>query len=116
MALSSIVDIDRDTGELIQGWPRARRAIKTIVQTRFRTRLMRLYFGSNAPDLQDKPGNEFEILKAFHDIADAVNKWEPEFRVTNIHVDEAGPDGDYTLTVDGVYLPEQKNARVQVTL
>jgi phage baseplate assembly protein W len=113
---SPIIDINRNTGELLQGWPRAKQAIEVIMTTRLKTRLMRLYFGSNLPNIQDKPGNQFVILDAFYEIAVPVNRWEPEFRVQRIYVDEAGPDGKYTFTVEGVYLPDQSNQKAQVTL
>ena len=68
-----LIDIDRETGELVQGWPRIKQSIFVILTTRLRTRLMRLWWGSNFINMQDKPGNQ-EVLMAGM-MAAIVNLW-----------------------------------------
>lgn len=109
-----IVDIDRDTGDLITGWPRCKKSIYTILTTRLRTRLMRLWWGSDYLDLMDKPQNEEVFMRSIVAAIEAINNYEPEFSVTSVVIENLGPDGAPTITVNGDYLPDSSSRRVQV--
>jgi uncharacterized protein len=117
MALSdALVDIDRYTGEYIQGWPRARQSIITILTTRLRTRIMRRWWGSDFIDMMDKPSITEVFTKSIVAAIEAINKYEPEFKVSRVTITDLGPEGIATITIDGKYLPEEIERRVQVTL
>jgi len=116
MAVEHLVDIDRETGEYIQGWPRIRQSIITIATTRLRTRLMRLWFGCEFLDMQDKPANEQTFVEGIGALIEAINEYEPEFRVTRVQIEGLGPLGSCTITVEGVDLVEQAARRVTTTL
>jgi hypothetical protein len=98
-----IIDVDRDTGELISGWPRVRKSIFTILRTRLKTRLMRLWWGSDFLDLQDKPGNDEVIFKSLGAAIVAVNDYEPEFKITRLIVGGNRVAGQTDITVEGSY-------------
>jgi phage baseplate assembly protein W len=102
-----IVDIDRNTGELIQGWPRCYQSIQVILTTRLNTRLMRLWFGSDFLNAVDKPNNgpvyNASILAALH----AINKYEPEFRANRVLLNGTPTAGEVEVTIEGVYLPDE---------
>jgi phage baseplate assembly protein W len=111
-----IVDIDRNTGELIQGWPRCYQSIIVILTTRLKTRLMRLWFGSEFLNAVDKPNNgpvyNASILAALH----AINKYEPEFRADRVLLGGTSTAGEVEVIIEGVYLPDKEKKLVKTTL
>jgi uncharacterized protein len=112
MIADYLIDIDPDTGELIWGWPRIKRSIIRILQTRLRTRIMRLWWGSNFLEMQDKPGNQETMMMGIGSAIYAINRYEPEFKVTRVTINEFGPSGRLVVTVDGVDLVQNAARRV----
>ena len=111
-----LIDIDRITGNYVQGWDRIKQSIVTILTTRLRTRLMRLWWGSAFIDMQDKPGNEEVMMTGMMAAISAINTYEPEFKVTKVVIDAFGPGGDITITVEGVDLIDATLKRIRQTL
>jgi uncharacterized protein len=116
LATEHLIDIDRFTGELIQGWPRIKQSILVILTTRLRTRLMRLWWGSKFINMQDKPGNQEVIMAGMMAAIAAINTYEPEFKVTRVSIDDFGAGGDITFTVEGVDLVDATLKRVKQTI
>ena len=114
--LDPIVDIDRDTGELVSGWDRCKKSIYTILTTRLRTRIMRLWFGSEFSDLIDKPSTDEVFMRSIIAAVDAIDTYEPEFMVTSVAIESLGPEGAPTITIVGDYLPESTSRRAQIAL
>lgn len=114
--VNPIIDIDRETGELISGWPRCKQSIITILTTRLRMRVMRLWWGSRFLAMQDRPGNQETMALGIMAAVQSVNAYEPEFRIGRVIINEFGPDGRITITVEGEYLPDRSLRRVQTTL
>ncbi len=108
-------DIDRETGELISGWPRIRQSIRTILTTRIGSRLMRLWWGSEYLDLQDKPAMQEVFMRSIVSAAAAINKYEPECKVTKSSIDELGPDGFAAMSIYGDDILNNSARRVDVT-
>jgi uncharacterized protein len=115
-ATEHLIDVDRYTGELIQGWARIKQSIFVILTTRLRTRLMRLWWGSKFINMQDKPSNQEVIVSGMMAAISAINTYEPEFKVTRVTIDEAGPDGAITFTVEGIDLVDQVLRRLKQTI
>ena len=111
-----LIDIDRETGEYISGWRRIKQSIYTILSTRLRTRIMRLWWGSEFLDMQDKPGNEEVLLNGIQAAIEAINDYEPEFRVTRLTINELNSTGTLVMTIDGVDLVDLKNRNLSVRL
>lgn len=111
-----LIDIDPVTGEYIQGWPRIKRSIEKILRTRLRTRLMRLWWGSEFLDIQDKPGNQETIMDGIMAAVTAINSYEPEFKVTTVVIKDLDSTGSMTVIVEGFDVIEKAAKRVQVTL
>lgn len=117
MALTEhLVDIDRYTGEYISGWPRQKQSIATILTTRLKTRLMRLWWGSLFLDMQDKPGNEEVLMGGMMAAIAAINTYEPEFKVRRVSVDELTPNGDILVTLEGIDLVEERVRIIKQTI
>ncbi|GAB9153133.1 GPW/gp25 family protein [Bradyrhizobium diazoefficiens] len=111
-----LIDIDRFTGELIQGWERIKQSIFVILTTRLRTRLMRLWWGSKFNEMQDKPGNEEVLMSSMMAAISAINTYEPEFKVTRVVIEDMGPDGEITITVEGIDLVDEALRRLKTTI
>ncbi|MCP1757849.1 GPW/gp25 family protein [Bradyrhizobium elkanii] len=111
-----LIDIDRYTGELIQGWERIKQSIFVILTTRLRTRLMRLWWGSKFNEMQDKPGNEEVLMSSMMAAISAINTYEPEFKVTRVVIEDMGPDGEITITVEGIDLVDEALRRLKTTI
>jgi phage baseplate assembly protein W len=115
MSIEPIRDVDRENGDLIWGWRRIRQSIYTILTTRLRTRLMRLWWGSEYLNLQDKPATQEVFMRSIVAAAKAINLYEPEFKVTKIAIDELGPDGRVAMTIYGDDIFEKAARKVEVT-
>jgi len=111
-----LIDIDRLTGEYVQGWDRIKQSIVTILTTRLRTRLMRLWWGSSFIEMQDKPGNEEVMMTGMMAAISAINTYEPEFKVTRVAIDAFDANGEITITVEGVDLVDAALKRVRQTI
>jgi phage baseplate assembly protein W len=115
MAQEHLIDVDHETGEFIQGWARIKQSIWVILSTRLRTRLMRLWWGSDFQDMMDKPAIEETFVKGIYSACLAINEYEPEFKVTRVAIQNLGPHGRCDITVDGVDLVEQTNRRLKTS-
>jgi phage baseplate assembly protein W len=115
-ATEHLVDIDRVTGEYISGWTRIKQSIFVILTTRLNSRLMRLWWGSNFIDMQDKPGNEEVLITGMMAAISAINTYEPEFKVTKVSVDSFDPSGEIIITIEGVDLIDAQLKRLKQTI
>jgi phage baseplate assembly protein W len=111
-----LIDIDRKTGEYVQGWARIKQSIETILTTRIGTRLMRLWWGSSFINMQDKPGNEEVMMAGMMAAISAINTYEPEFKVTRVSIDAFDLTGDITITIEGVDLVDEASRRFKTTV
>jgi uncharacterized protein len=109
-----LIDIDRQTGAYIQGWPRIKQSIEVILTTRLRMRLMRLWWGSKFSDMQDKPSNMETMMTSMMAAISAINTYEPEFKVSRVSIDEADATGSIIITIEGVDLIDQALRRTSV--
>lgn len=101
----SATGMDRRTGKVLTGWPHVVQSIEDILTTRVMTRIMRRDYGSNVPKLVDAPMNQGSLLRLYVAIADALEQWEPRFRLTHISFTATGADGVAEITLAGVYYP-----------
>ncbi|GAA0005347.1 MULTISPECIES: GPW/gp25 family protein [Bradyrhizobium] len=116
LATEHLIDIDRKTGEYVQGWPRIKQSIETILSTRIGVRLMRLWWGSKFTDMQDKPGNEETLMTGMMAAISAINTYEPEFKVSRVSIDAFDSSGEITITVEGVDLIDAQLKRTKTTI
>lgn len=112
--IEPIIDIDRDTGELVQGWERCRKSIITILTTRLRTRIMRLWWGSEFMDAQDKPNNAETFNRSINAALQAIDEKEPEFDIKRVLLGGSSTEGELEVTIEGVYSPERASRRLVV--
>ncbi|TXM68201.1 hypothetical protein [Methylobacterium sp. WL120] len=116
LGVEPIVDVDRDTGELIQGWPRCKQSIITILTTRLRTRIMRLWWGSEFLNAQDKPNNNLTYAMSIQAALDAIDLYEPEFLIGRVLLGGDAVGGEAEITIEGEYTPDKTSRAITVTM
>jgi phage baseplate assembly protein W len=98
--------VDRETGEILQGWDECRQSIGVIVTTARGSLVLNRDFGADAPGLQDRPQSRPSIMDHFMAIAEALRKWEPGFRLRRVSVVSLGPDGRAAFAITGDFYPD----------
>lgn len=115
-ATEHLIDLDRKTGDLVQGWDRIKQSIEVILTTRVGTRLMRRWWGSSFLNMQDKPGSEEVIMSGMMAAIAAINTYEPEFKISKVSIDEMNSDGEILITIDGVDIVDRALKRSTVSI
>lgn len=103
--MPGIVGMNAETGKPLDGMDHLIQSIRDILTTPIGTRVMLREYGSSLPDLIDRPMNRFLRIEIYVAVIDALERWEPRFRITRVQVAEAIA-GAMTLDLAGVYLPE----------
>jgi len=103
--MASSAGIDAVSGRPLTNWDHVQQSIRVILTTPVGSRVMRRDFGSRLPDLIDAKMVERNILAIYSATAEAINRWEPRFRMRRGRVTEAGADGRISLEIFGVYYP-----------
>lgn len=95
------------TGHPVDGINHLRQSIRDILTTRVGTRVMRRDYGSDVPAIIDSPANEEFAVDLYVAVADALDKWEPRFKLREISMVNSGA-GVVEMSLTGVYLPDGK--------
>lgn len=98
------MDLNHDTGAEVEGWDHVVQSIQTLLSTRIDTRVFRREFGSEVPALVDAPMNDANVLALYVAVAEALERWEPRFELTDVAV-EGAPSGAITMTLIGNHRP-----------
>jgi phage baseplate assembly protein W len=98
------MDLNHHTGASVEGWAHAVQSIETILVTRLNTRVFMRQFGSDVPAMVDMPMNDANIMALYVSVAEAIDRWEPRFELTDVTV-SAGQDGVIFLQLKGNHLP-----------
>ena len=73
---------------------------------------MRREFGSRHHDLIDQPITSALVIDLYACIAEALDSWEPRFRLSNINTID-GQAGHVTVELTGTYLPLGKEITLE---
>lgn len=93
------------SGQPLAGIDHLRQSIRDILTTRRGTRVMCRDYGSRLPELVDRPMNPALQMDIYSATAEALDQWEPRFRLAFVRITQAAP-GRITLRLEGEYLPE----------
>jgi phage baseplate assembly protein W len=93
------------SGKAITDWEHVQQSISVILSTPIGSRLMRRDFGSDLPDLIDRKMTRKAILQVYSAAAQAIERWEPRFRMTSGRVTNAAASGVLSLEIFGTYFP-----------
>lgn len=99
------------TGKPLSGYAHLQQSIADILTTRIGTRVMRREYGSDVPDLIDRPMNDETIIDVYAAVAVALDRWEPRFRLEQIYVISAVA-GHMNVNLEGEYLPDGKKIKL----
>lgn len=88
------------TGRALSGREHLRQSIRDILTTPLGSRVMRRDYGSRIFDLIDGPLTRGHVAAIIAASAEALDRWEPRFRVRRIRVFAAG-EGHVAIDVDG---------------
>ena len=97
--------VDAQTGAPMAGAAHLHQSIRDILTTPIGSRVMRRTYGSRLFELVDAPLNDANTADMIAAAAEAIDAWEPRYRVQRIRVAAAGV-GHVSLDIDGEYLPE----------
>lgn len=97
--------IDATTGKALSGIPHLRQRVEDILTTPIGSRVMRREYGSRWFELIDRPVDAGWIADAYAYTAEALDRWEPEFRLSRISLVEINAEGRPVLDLYGTYLP-----------
>jgi phage baseplate assembly protein W len=88
-------------GKDLGGAAHLRQSIRDILCTRLNTRLMLRQYGSRLPELVDNPLNELTKVELFAATAEALEKWEPRFRLDRVYVQSVSDAGQIVIALEG---------------
>lgn len=103
--------IDASTGKSLSGIQHLRQSIRDILTTPIGSRVQRRDYGSNIPRLIDAPMNRSTLLNVYASAAEALEKWEPRFKLEQVQAASAEP-GRLELVVYGEYLPDGQQVTI----
>jgi len=98
------MDLNHHTGETVDGWMHVVQSIETILVTRLNTRVFMRQFGSDVPVMVDMPMNDANIMALYVSVAEAIDRWEPRFELTDVTL-SAEADGVMSLQMKGNHMP-----------
>lgn len=99
--------IDAKTGKAIDGKDHLRQSVSDILTTPIGSRVLRREYGSQLFELIDAPLNRSTVMDLIAATADALQRWEPRYKLTNVQIASSRP-GAVTLNLEGVYRPDGK--------
>lgn len=97
--------IDATTGKRLSGIDHLRQSIRDILTTPIGSRVMRREYGSRLYELIDAPMNRSTLMDLYAATADALERWEPRFKLMKVQATAAEP-GRVVLDLTGEYLPD----------
>lgn len=106
-----MIGVDRDTGASVGGIDHLRQSIRDILTTRIGTRVMRRAYGSDIPNLIDRPMTPLLAIDFYAATAIALDRWEPRVRLDRIELTDARP-GRVELSMECLYMPEGREITV----
>lgn len=96
-----MIGMDSKTGKTLGGEAHIKQSIRDILTTAIGTRVELLEYGSELPNLVDRPMNNLLTVEVFAEIAKALAKWEPRFVLNAVRIEGMTQNGRMTIGIDG---------------
>lgn len=96
--------MSRHNGQPISRMEHLRQSVQDILTTPLGTRVGRREYGSLLPDLVDLPMTPDLKVEIAAASAEALDRWEPRFALSRVHVALAEAGGKIQLGLEGIYL------------
>lgn len=97
--------LDANTGKSLEGIAHLRQSVRDILSTPIGSRVLRRDYGSQLFRLIDAPLNRSTVMDLYAATADALQRWEPRFKLTSVKASMSTP-GAVALDLTGIYLPD----------
>ena len=97
--------MNRRTGKALDGYEHLVQSLEDILTTPKLTRVWRRSYGGEGTYLVDKPGTPETLIDFTIALGEAVDKWEPRYRLNRVWFEDANQDGEFTINMDGTYYP-----------
>ena len=97
--------VNAENGGGIAGEAHLRQSVRDILTTPLGSRVMRREYGSRLFDLVDAPMNAETVAAIVAASAEALDRWEPRYRVRRIAV-AGGGGGRILVDLEGERVPE----------
>lgn len=104
--------MSNENGGYLDDLEHLKQSIVDILTTPVGSRVICRDYGSNLFKLIDQPVNRALFPKIYVAVADALNKWEPRFKVEKISVEEI-KEGKIRLSLVGNYLITQQKVALE---
>ena len=107
-----MIGMSRTKGQQIAGLSHLRQSITDILTTPVGSRVMRRDYGSRLFELVDAPLDGSTLVALFAATAEALDRWEPRFRLDRVQV-QSGEPGRVVLLLQGQYLPDGREVTME---
>jgi phage baseplate assembly protein W len=97
--------MNRYTGKALDGYDHLVQSLADLLSTPPLTRFWRREYGSEATYLIDKPMLVDTLLTFTIVFGEAIDRWEPRYRLRRMWFETADPDGRAVINADGTYYP-----------
>ena len=105
------------TGKALGGMEHLRQSIADILSTPIGTRVMRRDYGSLLFELSDQPFTGALAVRLYASIAEALMRWEPRLRLSQLSLRAGARTGAFMLTLSGMRVDgAQPSAFEQLTI
>ncbi len=101
------------TGKRLDGLAHLKQSITDILTTPVGSRVMRREYGSRLFELIDAPVTPATLIDLYAATAEALARWEPRFRLTQVTSRGVNAAGKMQLTLTGEYLPEGREVTLE---
>ena len=105
--------MNRYTGEALSDEAHLRQSIHDLLTTPIGSRVVLRAYGSRLPDLVDEPINELLDVELYSAVAEALDRWEPRFKLTGVSITGRSNTGRITLSVAGLIVANGEPIRIE---
>lgn len=102
-----------NTGKPLDGAAHLKQSIRDILTTRIGTRVMRREYGSRLPELVDNPMGELLEMELIAATAEALERWEPRFKLERCFVSSLSESGNIVIDLEGLVLVNDEPLRLE---
>ncbi len=99
--------ISSENGQYLSDLEHLKQSLVNILTTPIGARVMCRDYGSRLFELVDQPVNRELIPRIYAAVAEAIDKWEPRFKLEKITISSI-KEGKITLSLSGKYLITQE--------
>lgn len=108
--------IDRNTGQVLTGWPHLCQSLGVIWTTTLGRRVMRLDFGTSLRSWLAEDINTETALGIYDELITSAEAYEPEYRIKELQLLRIARDGTLGLRHAGIYYPEGRYGNYSIAL